>query len=212
MVPADRLLPFAAAAFVLIAVPGPSVLFVVSRALALGRRAALATVLGNAFGVYLQVVAVALGIGAVVERSAGAFTAVKLLGAAYLMLLGLRTFRHRHRLAAVVEVATARRSTRRILREGVVVGVLNPKAIVFFAAVLPQFADPERGAVPVQLLVLGLVFVAIALVCDSAWGLAAGTARSWFVGSPRRLAAIGGASGLAVVGLGARLAVSGKAD
>jgi threonine/homoserine/homoserine lactone efflux protein len=212
MVPVHRLLPFAATALVLIAVPGPSVLFVVSRALALGRRAALATVLGNAVGMYLQVVAVALGIGSVVERSAAAFTAVKLLGAAYLVVLGVRTFRHRGHLARVVDLATAPRPTRRILREGVVVGVLNPKAIVFFAAVLPQFADPERGAVPVQLLVLGLVFVAIALVCDSAWGLVAGSARTWFLGSPRRLEAIGGASGVVVVALGARLALSGRAD
>lgn len=212
MVPVDRLLPFAAAAFLLIAVPGPSVLFVVSRALALGRRAALATVVGNAFGVYLQVVAVAVGIGSVVERSATAFTVVKLLGAVYLVVLGLRTFRHRDRLAGVVDLATAPRSTRRIIGEGVVVGVMNPKAIVFFAAVLPQFAEPERGAVPAQLLVLGLVFVAIALVSDSAWGLAAGSARSWFLGSPRRLRAISGASGLVVVGLGARLAFSGRGD
>lgn len=212
MVPTDRLLPFAATAFALIGVPGPSVLFVVSRALALGRRAALATVAGNALGVYLQAVAVALGIGSVVERSAAAFTLVKLLGAAYLVVLGLRTFRHRDRLAAVVDIATTPRSTRRVLREGVVVGVLNPKAVVFFAAVLPQFADPGRGPVPVQLLVLSLVFVAVALVSDSAWGLAAGSARSWFLGSPRRLEVVGGASGLVVVGLGARLALSGRAD
>lgn len=212
VVPTDRILPFAATAFVLIAVPGPSVLFVVSRALALGRRAALATVVGNAFGVYLQVIAVALGIGTVVERSATAFTAVKLLGAAYLVFLGLRTFRHRDRLAAAIETATAPRSTRRVLREGVIVGAMNPKAIVFFAAVLPQFADAASGHVPLQLLVLGLVFVAIALVSDSAWGLAAGTARLWLAGSPRRLRAVGGASGLVVMGLGARLAFSGRAD
>lgn len=199
-------------AFVLIALPGTSVLFVVSRALALGRRAALATAAGNAFGVYLQVVAVALGIGALVERSAAAFTAVKLLGAAYLVVLGLRTFRRRERLSVAVNQGTPPWSTRRVLCEGVVVGVLNPKAIVFFAAVLPQFAEPERRAVPVQLLVLGLVFVAMALVSDSTWGLAAGSARSWFMRSPRRLRVIGGASGLVVVGLGARLAFSGRAD
>lgn len=212
VVPTDRLPAFAATALVLIAVPGPSVLFVVSRALALGRRAALATVVGNAAGVYLQVVAVALGVGSVVERSAAAFTVVKLLGAAYLVLLGARTFRHRHRLAAALDPVAVRRSTRQVLRDGLVVGAMNPKAIVFFAAVLPQFAEPERGPVPVQLLVLGLVFVAIALVSDSAWGLAAGTARAWLVGSPRRLEVLGGASGLVVVGLGARLALIGRAD
>ena len=212
MVAVDRLLGFAATAFVLIVIPGPSVLFVVSRALALGRRAALATVAGNAFGVYLQVVAVALGIGSVVERSAATFSAVKLLGAVYLMVLGVRTFRHRARLSVASEPVATPRSTRRVLREGVVVGVLNPKAIVFFAAVLPQFADPARGAVPLQLLVLGLVFVAIALVSDSAWGLAAGSARAWLTSSPRRLEAVAGASGVAIVGLGARLALTRRAD
>ena len=212
MVPLDRLLAFVATALVLIAVPGPSVLFVVSRALALGRRAALATVVGNAAGVYLQVVAVAVGVGSLVERSVAAFTVVKLLGAASLVFLGLRTFRHRRRLGAELDTVAAPRSTRQVLRDGVVVGVMNPKAVVFFAAVLPQFAEPKRGPVPVQLLVLGLVFVAIALVSDSAWGLAAGTSRAWLAGSPRRLEAVGGASGLVVVGLGARLALSGRAD
>jgi threonine/homoserine/homoserine lactone efflux protein len=210
VVPADRLLAFAAVAFALIVVPGPSVLFVISRGVTLGKRAAVATVFGNAAGVYLQVVAVALGVGAVVASSAAVFTAVKLAGAAYLVLLGLRTVRDRSHLARVLDAAVAPRSTRRILREGFVVGLANPKSVVFFAAVLPQFADPASGHVPAQLLVLGLVFVVIALVSDSAWGVAAGTAREWLRASPTRLEAIGGAGGLVMIGLGLRLAVSGR--
>lgn len=210
MPPADRLLAFVGVALALIVVPGPSVLFVISRGVALGRRAAVTTVVGNAAGVYLQVVAVALGVGALVERSVLVFRVLSLAGAAYLVVLGLRTLRDRRRLAAALEAEVEARTTGRILGEGFVVGLVNPKVVVFFAAVLPQFTDPARGSVPVQLLVLGAVFVGIALVSDSAWGVAAGTARSWLARSPRRLAALGGTGGLVMIGLGLRLAVTGR--
>jgi threonine/homoserine/homoserine lactone efflux protein len=212
VVPADNLLGFAALALALIVVPGPSVLFVISRGVTLGRKAAVATVVGNAAGVYVQVVGVALGVGAVVAGSVAVFTAVKLAGAGYLVYLGVRTIRDRTRLSRVLDAAVAPRSTRRILREGFVVGLANPKSVVFFAAVLPQFADPSRGHVPLQLLTLGLVFVAIAIVSDSAWGVLAGTARSWLRRRPKRLEAIGGAGGLVMIGLGLNLAVSGRKD
>jgi threonine/homoserine/homoserine lactone efflux protein len=208
----SALLAFAATAFVLIVVPGPSVLFVISRGVALGSRAAVATVLGNAAGAYTQVVIVALGLGALIERSATLFTVVKLVGAAYLVLLGVQTIRHRRTLAGVLDAATAPRGKRRILREGFVVGVTNPKAAVFMAAVLPQFTDPARGHVPIQLLVLGLVFAGIAVVSDSTWGLAAGYTRAWLRRSPGRLEAVGGLSGLVMVGLGLRLALVGRRD
>jgi threonine/homoserine/homoserine lactone efflux protein len=213
VIPAGHLLAFVAASFVLIVVPGPSVLFVVSRGVALGRRAALATVVGNAAGVFLQAGAVALGVGAVVARSAAVFGVLKLAGAAYLVLLGVRAFRHRRAWAEVLDSAVAPKRLRRILREGfVVVGTTNPKAAVFFAAVLPQFVEPSAGHVPVQLLVLGLVFVLMALVSDGAWGYAAGTARAWLARSPRRLAALGGAGGLTMIGLGVSLALAGRKD
>jgi threonine/homoserine/homoserine lactone efflux protein len=207
-----HLLAFVATAFVLIAVPGPSVLFVISRGLSLGRRAALATVAGNAAGVYVQVVAVALGVGAVVERSVVVFTIVKLAGAAYLVLLGVQAFRHRKALASVLDAAVVPRSTRRILREGFLVGITNPKGMIFFTAVLPQFVDPSRGRVPFQLLVLGLIYIVIALISDSCWAVAAGTARAWFGRSRRRLELVGGAGGLVMVGLGIRLAWTGRHD
>jgi threonine/homoserine/homoserine lactone efflux protein len=206
------LIAFAVTAFALIVVPGPSVLFVISRGVALGRRAAVATVVGNAAGAYSQVVVVAVGLGALIERSAALFTAVKLVGAVYVVYLGVQAVRHRRRLASVIDAATAPRSTRRILREGYVVGITNPKAAVFMAAVLPQFTDPAQGHVRLQLLVLGLIFVAIALVSDSIWGLAAGTARAWLGRSPRRLEALGGLGGLVMIGLGVRLAVTGRRD
>jgi threonine/homoserine/homoserine lactone efflux protein len=206
------LIAFAATAFALIVVPGPSVLFVISRGVALGKRAAVATVVGNAAGAYSQVIVVALGLGALIERSATLFTVVKLVGAAYIVFLGVQAVRHRRRLSSVLDAATAPRGTRRILREGYVVGITNPKAAVFMAAVLPQFTDPGRGHVPLQLLALGLVFVAIALVSDSAWGLLAGYTRSWLGRSPRRLDALGGIGGLVMIGLGLRLAVTGRRD
>ncbi|MFE5393942.1 LysE family translocator [Streptomyces sp. NPDC056568] len=213
MVSPDRLLAFAALSLLLIVIPGPSVLFVVGRALARGRRAALTTVAGNALGAYVLVVAVALGVGAVVERSAVVFTVLKLAGAAYLVHLGVRAWRERRRpLAVLAGDAPGDEGLRRTFWEGFAVGVTNPKTIVFFAAVLPQFVDRDRGGAAVQMLLLGLVFNAIALACDSLWGLLAATARDWFARSPRRLSAVGGAGGLAMIGLGVTVATTGRGD
>jgi threonine/homoserine/homoserine lactone efflux protein len=217
VIPADRLAAFAAAAFALIVVPGPSVLFVISRGVALGRRAALMTVVGNATGVYVQVIGVALGLGAVIERSVLAFNAIKLVGAAYLMVLGVQALRHRRDHVAGTAPGSGgaggpAKGMGRIYRDGFVVGALNPKAIVFFAAILPQFAVPAAGSVTLQILLLGLVFAAIALVSDGAWGVAAGTAREWLSRSPRLLQGFRGFGGLVMIGLGARLLTTGRHD
>jgi threonine/homoserine/homoserine lactone efflux protein len=194
-------------AFAIIIIPGPSVMFVVSRAVSHGRRAALVTVLGNAAGAYTQVLLVAVGVGAIVERSIAVFTAIKLLGAAYLVWLGVQTFRHRRDASAVDPSPVVARSTRSLLIDGFAVGSSNPKTIVFFAAILPQFVDHGGAPGALQMAVLGLVFVAVALVSDSAWGLGAGTARQWFVRSPRRLEVLSGFGGAVIVGLGLRLAL-----
>ncbi|MHA6793713.1 LysE family translocator [Pseudonocardia bannensis] len=197
-------------AFIL--VPGPSVLFIVGRALAHGRRAALASVAGNCAGVSVLIVAVAFGAGEVAERSVAAFTVLKLVGAAYLCYLGIHTFRTRGDLAAALGAAPGPAADRRVFAQGVLVGVTNPKAVVLFAAVLPQFADPAVGNPATQMLVLGLLFVLTASVLDSVWGLAAGTARNWFATSPQRLRRLGGAGGLMMIVMGAGLAVSGRRD
>jgi threonine/homoserine/homoserine lactone efflux protein len=210
MLPTDHLLAFVLVAVVLILVPGPSVLFVVTRSLTLGRAAGVATVAGNSAGVFVQVGAVAFGLGALVQESIAAYTAIKLAGAAYLVFLGVQTFRRRRSLAAALDAPVEPKLLRRILADGFVVGIFNPKVIVFFMAVLPQFVDRDGRSVALQLLTLGAIFCAIALVCDSMWVLLAGAARSWLLSSPRRLTAIGGAGGLAIVGLGAGLAVSGR--
>ncbi|MFG2884637.1 LysE family translocator [Streptomyces sp. NPDC048297] len=210
----DRLPAFAALSFLLIVVPGPSVLFVIGRALAHGRRAALTTVVGNTLGAYVLVVAVALGIGTIVERSVLAFTVLKLAGAAYLVHLGVKAWRQRGslRTAFADSGPAVHGGPLRTLGEGFAVGVANPKTIVFFAAVLPQFADPGQGHVPAQMLLLGLVFNVIALVSDSVWGLIASAARNWFARSPRRLAAVGGVGGLTMIGLGVTVAATGRKD
>ena len=215
MPPADRLLTFALASVVLVVVPGPTVVFVVSRAIAHGRRAALRSVAGNSAGVGVLVVLVAFGLGSVVERSVAVYTVIKLAGAAYLVYLGVRTWRERGGLAAAlhgVRTEPHLPGGARLFRQGVVVGMTNPKALVFFAAVLPQFVDRGAGHVPTQMLMLGLAFVLLAMVLDSVWGLAAGTARDWLARSPRRLAALGGTGGLMMVGLGMGLAVTGRRE
>jgi len=212
MLPTQHLLAFMLLSYLLILAPGPNVLFVVSRSLQLGRASGIAAVVGGQGGVYVQVVAVAFGVGAVIERSVVVFTALRLAGAAYLIFLGVQAIRHRKSLAEILAGRVPPASTSRMLRDGFVVGLGNPKSIVFFAAVLPQFAVPAAGHVPLQLLLLGAIFCAIALVSDSLWAVAAGTARSWFTRSPRRLAAVGGASGLVMIGIGASLALSGGKD
>jgi threonine/homoserine/homoserine lactone efflux protein len=128
------------------------------------------------------------------------------------VLLGLRALKARKMLAGGLGGPTAPKSLARIMREGFIVGLTNPKAIVIFTAVLPQFADRAAGDVPLQLIVFALIFVAIALVCDGAWAVAAGTARSWFARSPRRLETVGGAGGVILIGLGVRLALTGRRD
>ena len=211
-VSSHQIIGFALAAFAIIIIPGPSVLFTVSRGVALGRAAALATVLGNTMGALMLSFLVAFGLGGIVTKSLVIFTIVKFVGAAYLMFLGVQMWRHRRELPASLRGEVAPRPVRRIIREGFVVGATNPKVVVFFAAVLPQFVDRNGASVSVQMAVLGLVFAGIALVSDSAWGLAAGTARGWFTQRPNRLERIGGLGGLTIVALGVRVAVTGRHD
>jgi threonine/homoserine/homoserine lactone efflux protein len=210
VISSDHLLGYALASFVLIVIPGPSVLFVVGRALAYGRRTALATVCGNAAGNYVVAACVAFGIGTLVERSVAVFTAVKLAGALYLVWLGIQAIRRRKALASAFAGVTEARGDRRAAREGFLVGVTNPKALILFGAVLPQFVDRAAGHVPVQMLLLSLVSITIGLVSDSSWGVGASFVRSWFARSDRRFELAGGAGGLAMIGVGLTVAVTGR--
>ncbi|MEO5320339.1 LysE family translocator [Arthrobacter sp. CC3] len=208
MVPLSNLLTFALAAAVLIAVPGPSVLFVIGRSLALGRKGGLLSVLGNALGMVPQIVAVALGVGVALAQSVLLFTIVKFAGAAYLVFLGIQAIRHRGTSTTAADPSRSG-STFRVLRQGFVVGATNPKSLVFFVAVLPQFVEYSAGGIPLQLASLGAVFLLIALVSDSIWALAAGTARQWFARSPRRISTLSTTGGAMMIALGGTLALTG---
>jgi threonine/homoserine/homoserine lactone efflux protein len=212
VVSAGQVLGFALTCLIVIAVPGPSVLFVVGRALAHGRRTALASVAGNVAGVQVVAISVALGIGTLVQRSDQVFTVVKLGGAVYLVWLGVQAIRHRGALKTAMQVAAAPRSAWKAVAEGFTVGVANPKAYILFAAVLPQFASQAAGHITVQLLILSLVSLPIGLISDGTWGLAASAVRSWFASSPRRLELVGGLGGLTMIGLGVTLALTGRKD
>lgn len=210
MLPLPNLLAFLAAAIVLVIMPGPTVLFVVGRSLALGRRGGLLSVLGNAIGIVPIIVAVSFGVGAIVTQSAVVFTILKFAGAAYLVYLGVQAIRHRKQNAANVQSGSAApKSTRRMLGEGFVVGISNPKTIAFFVAVLPQFVAPEAGWVPGQMLMLGGIFLVLALLSDGTWAFAAGSARDWFARSPKRVERLGATGGVMMIGLGGVLAVTG---
>jgi threonine/homoserine/homoserine lactone efflux protein len=209
MVPLDNLAAFALAALALAALPGPSVLFIIGRSLSLGRAAGLLSVVGNASGMALQVAAVAAGIGALVASSIVAFTIIKFAGAAYLVYLGVQAIRHRNDVSDAASRPTPR-TLRRVYGEAVIVGVSNPKSIVFFVAILPQFVDRGAGSLPLQLAELGLVFLVFAMTFDSIYALTAGQARTWFATNPRRMSRLGATGGVLMIGLGGGLALTGN--
>lgn len=212
MLSTSQVLGFAITCLIVIAIPGPSVLFVIGRALAYGRRTALASVAGNVAGVQVVAMSVALGVGTLVQRSDTVFLIVKFGGAAYLVWLGAKAIRRRRSLESAIVVAAGPRGGWRAAAEGFTVGVANPKAYVLFAAVLPQFANQQAGHVPLQLLLLSLVSLPIGLISDGSWGLAASGVRAWFARSPRRLELVGGLGGLTMIGLGVTLALTGRRD
>ena len=203
MIPAANLFAFGLASIPLIIIPGPSVLFTIGRSLSLGRVGGLLSVVGNAMGALVISVAIAFGLGALLEESVVVFTVVKFLGAAYIIFLGIQAIRHRRQKADAVIAPAARHGAWRTAWDGFVVGVTNVKTIIFLVAVLPLFVDHKSGGIPIQIMLLGVVFVIVALVSDSVWALAAGAARDWFAQSPKRIAALGATGGAMMIGLGA---------
>jgi len=205
-------LAFVVASALFIQVPGPSLLFTIGRALTVGRRDALLSVVGNALGIVTQVLAIAVGLGAVVAASAHAYTVLKVVGAAYVVWLGVQAIRHRGDARAALEGIdpASRRPAHalRSLRVGFTVGLTNPKTIVFFVAFLPQFVNDAAGHTGLQLAVLGLVFGAMCVASDSVWALAAGRARDWFARRPQRLDKLSLTGGVMMIGLGATMAAA----
>ncbi len=173
---------FLAAALILLLTPGPAVLYIIARSLDQGRLAGLVSVLGIEAGNFVHVLAVTLGLSALLASSAVLFSMVKILGAAYLVFLGLRRIRMRESIFQ--PDGTERRSPAGIFRQAVAVAVLNPKTAIFFLAFLPQFVDASKGSVPLQLFALGCLFVLMAVCTDGLYALAAGSAGRWLKQAP----------------------------
>lgn len=176
----DRLGVFMVAAFVLVTIPGPDVLYITARSIDQGRIAGLVSAGSAALGALVLTVAAALGVSAVLESSAVAFSIVKYLGAAYLILLGLRRLFQREEETSA-DRTMARTPLRRVFGQGFLIAVLNPKTALFVVAFLPQFVNPYHGSVRLQLLVLGLILVGIGLCTDTCYALASGTLGNWLL-------------------------------
>jgi len=191
------------AAMVILLAPGPSVLFVIARAISWGRITSILTVLGNTAGAFILSTLVALGIGPVLQKYHLAYVAVQWGGGLYLIYLGIDAIRKRSVHASdMTNQGPIGPTPLQSIRDGFWVGVLNPKAIVFFAAVLPQFVDIEGNSVTRQLLFLGLTFCVLAFFSDGMWGLLAGTARAWLAKSNSRLEKLRAFGGSVMIILG----------
>lgn len=202
----STLLACAGATWVLMAIPGPAVFYVLARSASQGTRAGLVSVAGLHTGSLVHIAAAVLGLSAVLVASAAAFTAVKFLGAAYLVWLGVKLLlEHRRAPEAAAPGEPTHlepRSMRRVFTEGVIVEVLNPKVAVFFLAFLPQFVDPSRGDAQLQLLVLSGVYLVVGLLSDGAYAVLGGAVAGLFRRSPRAWRRTNLAAGVTYVGLG----------
>lgn len=203
----EAFVTFIIASLVLIAIPGPSVMFSVGRSLALGKKFGVLTVLGNAMGTFVWIVLVAVGLGAIIANSEIAYQVIRYGGAAYLIYLGIMTIVHRHDKTPDLGGNLQTQSVGKTLREAFIVGVSNPKTAVFFLAVLPQFVNYSAGNLWFQMLVLGLIFEVLGIIGDMTYALAAGYARDWLAKNPRRLTTIITTGGAIIIALGLFLAL-----
>ncbi len=191
------------AAMIIILAPGPSVLFIIARAIAWGRMTAVATAAGNVTGAFTLSLMVAFGLGPILQRSELAFLAVQVIGGFYLVYLGIDAIRHSKIHAEdMVNQGEVKPSALRSARDGFWVGALNPKGLVFFAAILPQFLDRDSGNVTSQLVLMGATFSVLAFISDGSWGLIAGTVRQWMATSPARLVTMRRIGGIVMILLG----------
>lgn len=198
-----RIWEYCIAAIIIILAPGPSVLFVIARAIAWGRATAVATVAGNVLGAFSLSVVVAVGLGPILQRSEIAFIAVQILGGCYLVYLGITAIKHSQIHASdMTNQGDIRPSKWRSMREGFWVGALNPKGMVFFAAILPQFVDREAGNVTSQLILMGAIFAFLAFFSDGGWGILAGTIRNWLATELKRLVLMRMTGGIVMIILG----------
>ncbi len=210
MIDLSRFPLFVIASLSLLLIPGPAVLYIVTRSIDQGRLAGVVSVLGIEVGGLFHVAAAALGLSAILLSSALAFSVVKYLGAAYLIYLGIRKLTTREKLDE--SKSTEPTSLQRIFSQGVVVNVLNPKTALFFFAFLPQFVDSSRGSVAIQMLILGCTFVALATVTDGLYAILSGTFANWLKGNLQFLKFQRYFAGTVYIGLGLTTALSGSAN
>jgi threonine/homoserine/homoserine lactone efflux protein len=209
MIDASHLTQFLIASMVIIIVPGPSVLFTLARGVAWGRSVAVLTVLGNTIGTLLLSIVVAFGLGPLLSHSKVFSVVLQVAGGLYLGYLGIHALRHRHEHAQAMTEREAQRPTkRRIVQQGFVVGILNPKSLVFFAAVFPHFVNRSSGHITAQLVTFGFIFCVMAFCSDGTWGMIAGTAREWLSSSPARLVAMRTIGGGVMCSLGTLIVLS----
>jgi threonine/homoserine/homoserine lactone efflux protein len=209
MVIPTRIVEYIIAAMIIILAPGPSVLFVIARAISWGRKVAVITVAGNVSGAFILSTLVAFGLGPILQRSDLAYAGVQWGGGLYLIYLGVDAIRKRAVHAADMKnQGPVEPTILHSLRDGFMVGVLNPKGLVFYAAVLPQFVDRDRGNITAQLILLGALFSILAFISDGSWGLLAGTARIWLAGKASRLERLRTIGGIVMIGLGSAIIIS----
>jgi threonine/homoserine/homoserine lactone efflux protein len=208
---ASTLALFTVAAVTLLVIPGPSVLYIVTRSVDQGRAAGLASVGGIHVGTLVHVAAAALGLSALLVSSATAYNAVRWVGAAYLVWLGVQRLRASHEpFGPARDPHASRHGLGRVFAQGIVVNVLNPKTALFFFAFLPQFVDPSRGSVPFQVVVFGVAFVVLGLLSDGAYAVLAATGAGWLRRRPGVARTSRLVSGGVLISLGVTTALAGS--
>jgi threonine/homoserine/homoserine lactone efflux protein len=206
----SQLLFFISAALILLAIPGPAVLYIVGRSIGQGRNAGFVSALGIGVGTLIHTAAAVIGLSALLVSSAAAFSVVKFLGAAYLVLLGIQRMRSKESLASSADPDAPSASLARVFGQGIVVNVLNPKTTLFFFAFIPQFIDPARGHVAVQILSLGVLFACMGTTSDSIWAFFSSSVAGWLRKNPRWMRNERYVSGGILISLGLATALAGS--
>ena len=208
MITGAHLAEFIYASVAIMLAPGPSVMFTIARAVAWGRGTAILTVLGNSMGMLILSLVIAVGLGPLLQRSELLLIFVQVLGGLYLIYLGIDALKHRRLHAAdMVAINELKPAKPQVVKQGFMVGVLNPKALVFFSAIFPQFVDASVGSITIQMIWFGVIFAALAFLLDGMWAVVVGGSRDWFANSQSRLVALRTMGGVVMLLLGALVIV-----
>jgi threonine/homoserine/homoserine lactone efflux protein len=203
MITGANLAEFIYASVAIMLAPGPSVMFTIARAVAWGRGTAILTVLGNSMGMLILSLIIAVGLGPLLQRSELLLIFVQVLGGLYLIYLGIDALKHRRLHAAdMVAIDELKPAKPQVVKQGFMVGVLNPKALVFFSAIFPQFVDASVGSITIQMIWFGVIFAALAFLLDGMWAVVVGGSRDWFANSQSRLVALRTMGGVVMLLLG----------